>query len=158
MKDLAAKSWPSETPNPDLTKEVKMCITKLYKTDSDRSDSDFSTHENGEFAEEVDWENCLYCIAQSLPPQDLVILKFWTKKTVKCFTGLIQDMDPDSYNTISLNKRPNCWIFCLPKVEDTAVLDLTDIVSKLPHPMVLGSCGRIVTMIVDMNRSSCNIN
>jgi len=90
--------------------------------------------------------------------ESFLLLKFSKKKTVKYFTGLIQDMDPDSYNTISLNKRLNCRIFCLPKVEDTAVLDLIVIISKLPHPIVLGSCGRIVTMIVGMNWSRCNIN
>jgi len=158
VKDLAAKRRSSETPNPDLRREVKMCVTKLYKTDADISDSDFSTHENGDFTEEVDWENDLDCATQPLVPQDFVLLKFSSKKTVNYFTDLIQDMDIGSYNTISLNKRLSCWIFCLPKFEDTAMLDLTDIVSKLPHPMVLESCGRIVTLIVGMNRSRCNIN
>jgi len=100
------------------------------------SDSDFTTHENEEFTEGVDWEIGLDCIAQPLVPHDFVLLKFSTKKTVKYFIGLIQDMDPASYNTRSLSKRPNCWIFCLPNTEDIAVLDLTDIVSKLPQSMV----------------------
>ena len=123
-------------------------------------DSDFTTHQNDEFTEEVGWENSLDCTAQPLVQHDLVLLKFATKKTVKYFIGLIKDMDPCSYNTRSLNKQPNCWIFYLPKFEDTAVLDLTDIVSKLPQPMVLGSCSRIVTLIVDMNVScyTRNIN
>jgi hypothetical protein len=43
-----------------------------------------------------------------------------------------------------LNKWPTCWIFCLPKIEDTAVVGLTDIVLKLRHPVVSRSSCRIV--------------
>jgi hypothetical protein len=67
-------------------------------------------------------------------------------------------MDTDSYNTRFLYKRPNCWIFCLPNLEDTALLDVNDIVSKLPHPMLSESCGTIVTMVVGMNLSRYNID
>jgi hypothetical protein len=38
-----------------------------------------------------------------------------------------------------------------PKDEDTAIIDPTDIVLKLPHPMVVGNNCRIVTMIYGMN-------
>ena len=77
--------------------------------------SDFTTHENDEFTEAVDWENDLDCIVQPLVPHDFVLLKFLTKKTVKYFIGLIQEKDSDSYNARSLNKRLKCWIFCLRK-------------------------------------------
>ena len=115
-----------------------MCVIKLYKTDKEMSDADFTTHENDEFTEEVDWENGLGCIAQPLVSHDFVLIKFATKKTVKYFIGLIHDMDRDSYNTRSLNKRSIVGYF-LPNVEDSAVLDLTDIVSKNYHNFAMTS-------------------
>jgi len=71
-----------------------MCVIKLYKTDKEMSDADFTTHENDEFTEEVDWENGLGCIAQPLVSHDFVLIKFATKKTVKYFIGLIQETKP----------------------------------------------------------------
>ena len=60
-------------------------------------------------------------------------------------------MEPDDCSTSFLNKRPTCWIFRLPKIEDTPVMDLIDIILKLPHPVVSGSNCRIVTMIFGIN-------
>jgi len=44
-------------------------------------------------------------------------------------------------------------IFCFPETEDTAVIDPTDIILKLPYPVVTGSNCRNVTMIFGMNLS-----
>ena len=93
------------------------------------------------------------CLTQPLEPNDFVLLKLETKKTVKYFVGLIQEMKPDGCNTSFLNKRSMCWIFCLPKFEDTAVMDLIDIVLKLPYLLVSGSSCRIVIMIFGMKLS-----
>jgi hypothetical protein len=122
------------------------------------SDSDFTTHATDEFTEEVVCEECVACITQPLEPNDFVVLKLATKKTVKYFAGLIEEMEPDVYNSRFLNKRPTCWIFCLSKTEDAPIIDLTSIVLKLPHSWVSVSRRRIVSMIFGTNLSGCNIN
>ena len=93
------------------------------------------------------------CLTQPLEPNDFVLLKLETKKTVKYFVGLIQEMKPGGCSTSLLIERPKYWIFCLPKFEDAAVMDLIDIVLKLPFPPVSGSSCRIVIMIFGMNLS-----
>jgi hypothetical protein len=73
---------------------------------------------------------------------------------VKYLVGLLQEMKPDGYNARYLNNRPTYWMFRLPKIEDaTAVMNLIDIVLKLPHPLVSGSSCRIVIKIFGMNLS-----
>jgi hypothetical protein len=52
------------TPNPNLRKEVKTCVTELYTTDCDMSDSDLTTHKTKKFAEEDDREDGVDCITQ----------------------------------------------------------------------------------------------
>jgi hypothetical protein len=59
------------------------------------SDSDFTQHETDEFTEEGDCEGGAGCITQPLEPNDFILLKLATKKTVKYFVGLIQNMDLD---------------------------------------------------------------
>ena len=108
---------------------------KAAVTDSDMSDSGVSTEETDEFTEGNDME----CITQSLEPNNFVLPKLATKKTVKCVVGMIQEIGPDGFNTKFLRKRLTCWAFCLPEIEETAVEDSTDVVWKLPHPVVSGS-------------------
>jgi len=43
--------------------------------------------------------------------------------------------------------------FCFPETEDTAVIDPTDTILKLPYPVVSGSNRRNVTKIFAMNLS-----
>ena len=117
------------------------------------SNSDYATHETDEYTGEDDFEDDVDCIPQPLEPNDFLLLKLATKKTVKYFVGLIREMEPDGYNTKLLNKRPTCWIFCLPEIEDTIVMDVADIVLKLPRPVVSGSNCSIVTMVFGMNIS-----
>ena len=69
---------------------------------------------------------CVDCITQPLEPNDFVLLKLATEKTVKHFVGLIQEMEPDVRNSIMLNKKPHMLDIFLPTIEDTAVIDLTD--------------------------------
>ena len=133
------------TQSNNLKKKVETCVTKLYKTDSHMSDSDFTTHETDEFAVDDVCEDSVGCITHPLESNDFVGLKLATKKTVKYFVGLIEEMEPSVYNTRFLNKRPTCWIFCLPNNEHTAVIDLTNTVLKLPHSLVSVSKRRIFT-------------
>jgi hypothetical protein len=65
---------------------------------------------------------------------------------MKYFAGLFQEKGPDGYMKY-LQKQLTCWILCFPEIEDTAVIDPSDIVLKLPHPMVSESTWKIVTMI-----------
>jgi hypothetical protein len=92
------------------------------------SDSDFATQANDEFTQEDFCEGCV-----PLEPNEFAVLKLATKKTVKYFVGLIEEMERDVYNTRFLNKRPTCWKFCLSNNKDAVVKDLTNIVLKLPH-------------------------
>ena len=90
IRDLAAKRRTGGTPNPNLRKKVKTCVTKLYKTDSYTSISDFTTHEYDEYTGEDDCEDDVDCLTQPLEPNVVVLLKLATKKTVKYSVGLIQ--------------------------------------------------------------------
>lgn len=77
---------------------------------------------------------------------------------MKYFVGLIQEMGPDSYNTIFPEKLTTCWIYCLPETERKAVINLPDIVLMLPHPGISGGGRRIVTMIFGIDLLGYNIN
>jgi hypothetical protein len=81
------------------------------------SDSDRTTHQTDEFTEEDDCEGSVACITQPLEPNDFVLLKVTTMKRVKYFVRRIQELEPHGYNNRFLNKRPTCWIFCLPKMK-----------------------------------------
>ena len=69
-------------------KKIRTCFAKLYK--KNQSDSDFTAHETDEFTEEGNCEGGADCIAQTLEPNDFVLLKLSTKIIVKYFVGLIQ--------------------------------------------------------------------
>ena len=64
-------------------------VTKLYETDSDIPDSDFTTHETNKFAEEDDCEDDMDCLTQPLELNYFVLVKLAMKNTVKYFVGLI---------------------------------------------------------------------
>jgi hypothetical protein len=97
------------------------------------------------------------CFTQPLEPNNFVLLHLATKKTVKYFVGLVQETGIDGYNTRLMRKQLTCWTFCFQEIEDTAVVDSTDIVLKLRHPVVSGSNRRIVTMIFGMNLSGYSV-
>ena len=50
-QDLAGNRKPNGSSNPKFKKEVKTCVTELYKTKPDMSDSDFTSNETDEFTE-----------------------------------------------------------------------------------------------------------
>jgi len=100
------------------------------------SNSDLTTPETDEFTLEDDCEDGVDCITQPLEPNSFVLLKLATKKRVKHFVGVNHEMDPDGCNIRFLYMQFTCWVFCFPEIEDTAVTNLTDNVSKLPHPAV----------------------
>jgi len=89
------------------------------------------------------------CINHPVGPNDFVLVKFVTKKTAKYFVGLIQELGPDNYKI----KIFTCWIICYPDSEDTAIIDPSDILLNLPHPVVSGSDPGIVTMIFTVDFS-----
>jgi hypothetical protein len=97
IQGLATKRRTSGTPNSILIKKVKAFVKRLYKTDSDMPDSDFTTDETDEFTAEDNCEKCLDCISQLLESEDFVIIKLATKKTVKYVVELIQEIWPDGY-------------------------------------------------------------
>jgi hypothetical protein len=107
-------------------------VFKIVVTDSDMSDSGVSTEEAHVFTEEGDMD----CITQPLEPNDFVLRKLTTKKTVKYVVCMIQEIGPDCHNSRFQRKRLTCWAFCLPETEDTAIEDPTDVAWKLPHPLV----------------------
>jgi vesicle coat complex subunit len=74
IHDLASSISSSGTPSPILRKKVKTCVTKLYKTDSEMSESDITTHETDEFTAEGDCGDDVDCITQPLHPNDFVVL------------------------------------------------------------------------------------
>jgi len=57
-------------------------------------DPDFTNHETDKFTEENDRDGGVDSITQPLEPNDFVLQKWATKKTVKCFVGLVQEMRP----------------------------------------------------------------
>jgi hypothetical protein len=74
IKELAVKGSTSWTPNTKHRKELKSCVTKLYK-------------HVPTFTEESDCECGVDYITQPLEPPDFVLLKSATKKTAKYFLG-----------------------------------------------------------------------
>jgi hypothetical protein len=70
--------------------KVQTCNIQLYKTHSDLSDSEFTTHEIDEFKEEADSKVGASCITQPPERNNFVLRKLATKKKVKYFVGLIQ--------------------------------------------------------------------
>jgi hypothetical protein len=104
IQDLAGKRGPNGSSNPKHRKEVKTCVTERYKTNSDMSGSDFTFNETDEFTEEGNCEGGADCIAQSLEPNDFVLLKLATKKRVKYFVGLIKEVRSDGCKVKFLRK------------------------------------------------------
>lgn len=87
------------------------CVTKLYETDSDTSDSDFTTHETNKFAEEDDFEDDMDCRTQPLEPNYFVLVKLAMKNTLKYFVGLIQEVVPDDYSIHIQKKHAGHFVF-----------------------------------------------
>lgn len=50
-----------------------------------------------------------------------------------------------------------CWTFCLPEIQDTAVIEPSDTVLKLPQSVVSGSSCRMVTMTFCLDFSGYNV-
>jgi hypothetical protein len=67
----------------------------------------------------------------------------------------MKEMGPHEYLSNFLRKRPTSWKFCLSETEDTASVDPTDVVLKLPQPVVSGTSSRTVGIIFDVNLSNC---
>ena len=86
-------------------------VTKLYETDSDISDSYFTTHETNKFAEKDGCEGDMDCLTQPLGPHYFVLVKLAMKNTVKYFVGLIQEVVPDGYSIHFQKKHVGHFVF-----------------------------------------------
>jgi hypothetical protein len=73
----------SQTKVPKPRKKVQTCVATLYKTDSDTSDSEFTTHESDKFTGVGDCEDGVDFTTQPLKPKDFVLLKLVTKEEVE---------------------------------------------------------------------------
>lgn len=81
----------AQTQGPKPRKKVHtVCVTKLYKADSNTYDSECTTHESDKFTEESDFEDGVDFTTQSLKANDFVLLKLATKEEADYFIGLIQ--------------------------------------------------------------------
>jgi hypothetical protein len=67
-------------------------------------------------------------------------------------------MGPHEYLINFLRKRPTSWKLCVPEIEDTASIDPTDVVLKLPQPVVSGTSSRTVDMIFNVDLSNYHVN
>jgi hypothetical protein len=71
---------------------------------------------------------------------------------MKYFVGLIQELEPNNYKIYIFTR----WILYYPDAEDTAVIDPSDILLNLSHPLVSGSGRGMVTMILTVDVSWYN--
>jgi hypothetical protein len=71
------------------------------------------------------------CLNQPIEPNNFVLVKFATKRTVKYFVRLIQELGPDNYKI----KFFTSWILRYSDAEDTALKDPSNILLNLPHPL-----------------------
>ena len=83
------------------------------------------------FTEEDDCKNEVDCLNQPVEPNNFVRVKFATKRTVKYFVGLTQELGPDNYKI----KFFTSWILCYSDAEDTATIDPSNILLNSPHPL-----------------------
>jgi len=84
--------WDSQS---QTQEESQNMFYNAVLTDSDMSDADFTTLETNEFTEEDGCENSVDSLTQPLQPNDLVLLKLVTNKTLKYFVALIQKIGPN---------------------------------------------------------------
>jgi len=94
IQDIAAKRRRRRTPRPKPRKKVQTLVTKLYKADSNTSDSECTTHESDKFTEEGDFDDGVDFTTQPLKPNDFVLLKLATKEEVEYFIRLIEERKP----------------------------------------------------------------
>jgi len=87
------------------------CVTKLYETDSDISDSDFTIHKTNKFAEEDECDDGMDCLTQPFERNYFVLVKLATKNTVKYFVGLIQEVVPNGYSIHFQKKHVGHFVF-----------------------------------------------
>jgi hypothetical protein len=74
------------------------------------SESDFTAHATDEFTEENYCEDGVNCMTQPFEPNDFVLLESERENPMIYFFELIQEIDPDGYNTRFLDERPICLI------------------------------------------------
>lgn len=89
----------------------------------------------------------------ALKPDDFVLTKFATKKTIAMYIGQVQnrieDTDEVTFEVKFMRReKPKSFTFIFPNVEDISDVLFEDIVGKLPSPIQHGGTARIARHMV----------
>jgi hypothetical protein len=120
VETLATKRKASGTLNSKTKRKPKTFIKKLgpYETDSESSDSNFIIHdESDDFAEETGSEPEVGTLTQSLEPNEFVLVRFATRKTIKYFVWQMREMGPHEYLINFLRSDPQFGNFVYQKLK-----------------------------------------
>lgn len=118
------------------------------------SSSDIDSEEN--FEDEVlESPNTIESLPLSLAVDDFILVKFNTKKTVVCYVAQVEEMLQEDLKVKFLRKiGENSFSF--PEKDDRAFVALTDVVLKLPQPIMSGGTLRAANILkfnADLSRS-----
>lgn len=172
-RDLKKQNVVKNLPNDEPQSMPRRAISKRSRNnlfsenlDSD-SDSDecYSIHDESdtydiedELSNDDDMSQMEIDIQKEMPELnsgDYVLVKFATKMTLKYFVGHILKKEGLEYSIKFLRKRPTCWKFYFPDIDDISTVDHEDLILKLPEPVVNGSSRRTVAIMsfnVDLSR------
>lgn len=79
---------------------------------------------------------------------DFVLVKLASKKTVKFFVARIEEMIcRTEFNVNFCKKKEFCFKFYIPDIPDISLVDISDIVKKLPHPITTGCTTRALSVV-----------
>lgn len=73
--------------------------------------------------------------------EDFVVAQYATKKSLKHYVGQVKALNNDEF-TVSFLKRLPANTFVFPEQVDEDVINITDIILKLPPPYISGSTAR----------------
>lgn len=149
-KKIAAVKRKIVTHNEESIKQTK----KSKKTScNEKSDSDSDTEtelelidsEDSVGPEDFEEDDCDLGITD-IQKEDYVLVKFPTKKTIKYYIGNIVEVNGNTEFTINfLRKRDNHFTF--PVVKDESIIDIEDVVCKLPVPTKTDGTSRSKEML-----------
>ncbi|XP_060075659.1 uncharacterized protein LOC132555320 [Ylistrum balloti] len=115
-------------------------------------DDDDDSFEYDESAEE---EEIVPPDADSLVPEDFVIVQFLTKKTKVIYIGQIigcngdiDDIGEKTFNIKFMRRNSSSYKFVFPTVDDISDIAFTDIIGKLPQPLQHGGTARVARHLI----------
>ena len=90
---------------------------------------------------------------------DFVLVKFCTKKSILYYVGKVQSSEfNDEVEVQFLRKKQGCWKFYFPDKRDVSIVEISDIVMKLPAPVSSGGTERIKSLFAfHINLSHYNV-